>query len=78
MPQQTQPQASSNDPNGNNYFLIEFKDHTIVAATAYKVEGDQLHWITREGQEKQAPVSSVDITDSQKLNHDRNVDFKIP
>jgi hypothetical protein len=77
--QQTQQQQTVNqdDPNGN-YFLIAFKDHTIQAATAYKVEGDQIRWMTRDGQEKQAPLSSVDIADSQKLNRDRNVDFKIP
>jgi len=75
-PQQTQPQAATG--NQGNYFLIEFNDHTIQAATAYKVEGDQIHWITRDGKEHQAPVSSVDIADSQKLNSDRNVEFKIP
>jgi len=74
--QQVQPQATNGDTG--NYFLIAFKDHSIQAATAYKVEGDQIHWMTREGQERQAPLSSVDIADSQKLNRDRNVDFKIP
>ena len=34
--------------------------------------------MTMEGQEKQAPVSTVDIGQSEKLNSDRNVDFKIP
>lgn len=75
-PQQTQPQVSAGAQG--NYFLIEFNDHTIQAATAYKVEGDQIHWITRDGKEHQAPVSNVDIADSQKLNSDRNVEFKIP
>jgi hypothetical protein len=75
--QQTQPQATNGSDSGN-YFLIAFKDHSIQAATAYKVEGDQIHWMTRDGQERQAPLSSVDIADSQKLNRDRNVDFRIP
>jgi hypothetical protein len=58
--------------------LIAFNDHTIQAATAYKVEGDQIRWITREGQEMQAPLSSVDIRFSKQINRDRNVDFQIP
>lgn len=76
-PQQPQAQANAANPQ-DNYFMIEFKDHTIQLATAYKVDGDQLHWITRQGEEKQAPVSSVDIPASEKLNRDRNVEFKIP
>jgi hypothetical protein len=73
---QTQPQSSIG--NGGNYYLIAFNNHTIQAATAYKVEGNQFHWITREGQEMQAPLSSVDIPYSQQLNRDRNVDLQIP
>jgi len=74
---QTQPQ-SSNGNQAQNYWLIAFTDHTIQAATAYKVEGDQFHWITREGREMQVPLSRVDIPYSQQLNRDRNVDLQIP
>jgi hypothetical protein len=79
-PQQpyTPPQSSTGNNQGQGYYLIAFIDHTIQAATAYKVEGDQIHWITREGREMQAPLSSVDIPYSQQLNHDRHVDFPIP
>ena len=62
--------------NNQGYYLIAFKDHSIQAATAYKVENGQLHWITREGQEMQAPLSSVDIPFSQQINRDRNVEFR--
>ena len=75
---QTRPQSSSGNNPGQNFYLIAFNDHTIEAATAYKVEGDQIHWITRDGQEKQAPLSSVDVPFSQKMNSDRHVDFRIP
>ena len=76
-----QPQMQSQPSSGNqgqNFYLIAFNDHTIQAATAYKVEGDQIHWITREGQEMQAPLASVDIRYSQQINRDRHVDFRIP
>jgi hypothetical protein len=73
-----QPQSSTGENQGQNFYLVAFNDHTIQAATAYKIEGDQIHWITRDGQEKQAPLSSVDIRFSQQLNSDRHVDFRIP
>jgi len=60
------------------FYLIAFTDHSIQAATAYKVEGDQIHWITREGQERQAPLSKVDIQFSEQINRDRHADFQIP
>jgi hypothetical protein len=72
---QSQPSSGN---QGQNFYLIAFNDHTIQAATAYKVEGDQIHWITREGQEMQAPLASVDIRYSQQINRDRHVDFRIP
>ena len=59
-----------------NVYLIAFTDHSIQAATAYKVDGDQIHWITREGQEKQAPLSTVDVPFSVQINRDRRVDFR--
>ena len=76
----TQPQSSvgNNPGQGQGYYLIAFVDHSIQAATAYKVDGDQFHWITREGREMQAPLSSVDIPYSQQLNRERHVDFQIP
>jgi hypothetical protein len=58
--------------------LIAFSDHTIQAATTYKVDGDQIHWIGRDGAEKQAPLATVDVPFSKQLNRDRRVDFQIP
>jgi hypothetical protein len=75
---QTQPQSTTGNNQGQNFYLIAFNDQTIQAATAYKVEGDQIHWITREGKEMQAPLSSVDVPFSRQINRDRHVDFQIP
>jgi len=81
QPQQTQPQyqpqASTSGAQGQ-YYLIAFSDHSIHAATAYKTVGDQLHWIGLDGQEQQAPLSTVDVRFSQQLNRDRHIDFQIP
>ena len=74
---QTQPQ-SANQGNEPQFYLIAFTDHTIQAATAYKVEGDQLYWQDRENKEHHAPLSRIDVPFSQQINRDRNVDFQIP
>lgn len=78
QPNQYQPQASAGAGQTDNYYLIAFKDHTIEPATSYKVDGDQIHWITREGQERQSPVSTIDLALTQKLNGDRGINFQIP
>jgi hypothetical protein len=41
-------------------YLIAFTEHTIRAAVHYWVEDEMIHWITRERQERQAPLSEVD------------------
>jgi hypothetical protein len=76
-PAQTQPQ-SANEGNQPQFYLIAFNDHTIQAATAYKVEGDQLYWQDRDNKEHHTPLSKVDVPFSQQINRDRNVDFQIP
>ncbi|HSR08154.1 MAG TPA: hypothetical protein VLM42_13460 [Bryobacteraceae bacterium] len=58
--------------------MIAFTDHTIQAANAYKVEGDQLYWQDRDNQEHHVPLSKVDVPFSQQINRDRSVDFQIP
>ena len=76
-PAETQPQ-SANEGNRPEFYLIAFTDHSIQAATAYKVEGDQLYWQDRENKEHHAPLSRIDVPFSQQINRDRNVDFQIP
>ena len=75
-PPQTQPQ-SANDGNSGQFYLIAFSDHTIQAATAYKVEGDQFYWQDRDNKEHHVPLSSIDVPFSQQINRDRHVDFQI-
>lgn len=85
-PRQLQPRDPAAAPtgpagpeaSGTKYFLIAFQDHTIQAATAYKVEGSEIRWITRDGSERRAPLSAVDIAFSQEINRERNIEFRIP
>jgi hypothetical protein len=75
---QFQPQSGAGSGQTDNYYLIAFKDHTIEPATTYKIDGDQIHWITREGQERQASLSAVDVELTQKLNGGRPIDVQRP
>jgi len=59
-------------------YLIAMTDHTILPAVAYWVEGDTLAYITSEGDQNRVSLALVDREFSQKLNADRNVEFRLP
>ena len=76
----TQPQLRIQHSNTQeqNYYLIAFTNDLIEAATAYKVEDDQIQWISQDGRQKQAPLSTVDVRFSRQINPDRGAGLKIP
>lgn len=59
-------------------FLIALTDHSVVAAIAYWVDGDTLHWVSRDAKENRMSLSLVDRDFSKQLNDERHVDFKLP
>jgi hypothetical protein len=61
-----------------NYYLIEYKDHTIYSALAYWVEGDTLHYVTTQNTHNQASLSLIDLDKTYKLNEDRSIPFSLP
>jgi hypothetical protein len=65
-------------PAGSPLYLIAFTDHTIRAATAYRVEGNTLHYTTPEKEEKEVPLNTVDRALSTQLNRERQVPFQLP
>ena len=70
--------APSQEPGREPLYLIAFTDHRITAAVAYWVEGDTLHYVTREHEQKQVPLDGVDRAFSEQLNRDRRVEFRLP
>jgi hypothetical protein len=66
------------EPSREPLYLIAFTDHRITAALAYWVEGDTLHYVTREHEQKQVPLDGVDRAFSEQLNRDRRVEFRLP
>lgn len=59
-------------------YLIAFKDHTILPALAYWVEGENLNYVTKEGKPNSASLSLIDRDFSRQLNRERSIDFNLP
>jgi hypothetical protein len=71
--------VSSAPPAAENpTYLIAFNDHTIYAALAYWVEGETLHYVTNQNTHNQVSLDLVDRDLSDRLNRERNVDFRLP
>ncbi len=59
-------------------YLIAFKDGTVRQAEQYWVSGDTLYYVAADHQRKTAPVESVDVALSERLNREQNVAFNLP
>jgi hypothetical protein len=59
-------------------FLIALQDQTVLAAIAYWVQGDTLHYITLKGAQNTVSLSLVDRDLSKQLNGERHIPFRLP
>ena len=59
-------------------FLIALTDHTVVAAIAYWVDGDTLHYFTSGNTHNQVSLSLIDRDMTQRLNKESGIDLKLP
>jgi len=67
--------AVSDDPT---IYLIAFKDHSIIQALGYWMEGGSLHYVSLEHTLNQVSFDLIDRDASQKLNDERGIEFKLP
>lgn len=74
-PQRRAPVANDEQPT---LYLIAFKDHSIVQALGYWMEGNTLHYVSIEHSLNQASLDLIDRQLSQRLNDERGVEFKLP
>ena len=65
-------------PAQQTTYLIAFKDSVVRVADQYWVSGKTIFFVTTDHQRMTAPVSSVDVTLSQRLNNEQNVAFVLP
>jgi hypothetical protein len=68
-------QRASDQPT---IYLIALRDHTIVQALGYWMEGSTLHYVSAEHTLNQLSIDLVDRDLSQRLNDERGVDFRLP
>jgi hypothetical protein len=59
-------------------YLIAFKDHTVVPALGWWVEGRTIKYVNLDHDINQASVDLIDRDLSKKLNAQRNIDFTLP
>ena len=59
-------------------YLLAFKDHTILSAVAYWVDGETLHYFTTGSTHNQASISLLDRDLTERLNKELGTDFKLP
>jgi hypothetical protein len=59
-------------------YLIAFRDHTIVQALGYWMQGATLHYVSAEQTLNQVSIDLVDRDLSQRLNDERGLDFRLP
>ena len=71
-------QAASAASDQPTIYLIALKDHTVVQALGYWMQGTTLHYISTEHTVNQISSDLVDRDLSQRLNDERGLDFKLP
>ena len=59
-------------------YLIAFKDHSVVQALGYWMEGSNLHYVTVDHDLNQVSLDLIDRDLSQRLNSERNIEFRLP
>ena len=59
-------------------YLIALRDHTIVQALGYWMDGSTLHYVSAEHTLNQLSIDLVDRDLSQRLNDERGLDFRLP
>jgi len=58
--------------------MKDANDHAIRAAASYWVDGQTLHYVTLQHEEKLAPLGSIDRALTLQLNRERSVTFQLP
>lgn len=66
--------ASGDQPT---IYLIALRDHTVVQALGYWMEGSTLHYVSAEHTLNQLSIDLVDRDLSQRLNDERGLDFRL-
>ena len=77
-PSQGTPPAQPGNPDQATIYLLAFKDHSVVQALGYWMDGSTLHYVTMDHDLNQASIGLIDRDLSQRLNAERGVEFRLP
>jgi hypothetical protein len=73
----TMTTTASRQDDKPTIYLIAMKDHTIMPALGYWVQGDTLSYITSQGTKNSISLTLVDRDFSKQLNDERHVEFSL-
>jgi len=74
-----QPSSTIRPAGEPPIYLIAIKGQdNILAGITYWVEGDTLQYINLQHAQKHVPLNSVDRALTARLNHERNMDLRLP
>jgi hypothetical protein len=62
---------------GEHSTLIILKGGSAFVAREYWVQGSQLHCVSESGEQKEFPLETMDLYQTVRLNHERNVEFEL-
>jgi len=72
------PETSLTQRDEKPIYLIAFKgQNNVRAAQAYWVTDNTLHFVTLQGEARQAPINSIDRELTIRLNRERRLDFRL-
>jgi hypothetical protein len=76
-PQPSQPAPTREEAERATITLLAFEDSSVVAALGYWMDGETLHYVTKNFEKKTTPLKSLDKALTEQLNRERNVEFKL-
>ncbi|HTV57631.1 MAG TPA: hypothetical protein VMJ93_02045 [Verrucomicrobiae bacterium] len=75
------PENSSAEPQAplpdEGEFLLIFRDGSSETAAAFTKSGDQVVYITPEGNRESVPLSELDVQETQKVNQERGTPLQL-
>ena len=61
----------------SSMYLFAFPDGSVQVAVAYWIDNGTLHYVTRDKQQKTAPLTSIDQATTRQLNQQRGVTLNL-
>ncbi len=72
-----EPARTTESDLGARPTLLVLKDSTVLLATGYWFDGDQLYWTGQTAEQKSLPLDMLDLSETVRLNAERNVGFEL-